>query len=158
MTSVWLPAMKRSSTRRAGKGAGVHAVAPDEVELSGAWVEGDPTARWESASLSGEGTGAAASGASLLAIARGCRLPRHTDSAEEVVVVLEGEAELLVGEGRSRGPAGGLAVVPECEPHEIRNAGDGPLRFVAVYAAPAVTTTYDAPVQPGGDRARSATA
>jgi quercetin dioxygenase-like cupin family protein len=136
----------------------VQAFAPHDVELSDAWISGDHAARWRSASLSGSGTGAQASGASLLEIPRGCRLPRHTDSAEEVVVVVQGAAELVVGGERRRLPEGGMAVVPECEPHEVRNCGDGSLRFLAIYAAPEVTTTYDEPIQPGGDRERTSTA
>jgi oxalate decarboxylase/phosphoglucose isomerase-like protein (cupin superfamily) len=50
--------------------------------------------------------------------------------------------------------AGGSALVPECVPHEVRNAGDGPLRFVALYASSDVTTTYEQPVQPDGERER----
>jgi oxalate decarboxylase/phosphoglucose isomerase-like protein (cupin superfamily) len=51
-----------------------------------------------------------------------------------------------------------MALVPEMVPHEVRNAGDGVLRFAAVYAAPDVVTTYEAPVQPAGEREREATA
>ena len=54
------------------------------------------------------------------AIARGCALPRHTDSAEEV-------------------------------PHQVRNAGEQQLRFVAVYAGTGVVTSYGQPVQPEGE-------
>ena len=46
----------------------------------------------------------------------------HTDSAEEIVAVLSGTAFLTVGEETSRVRAGGLAVVPKCVPHEVRNA------------------------------------
>ena len=35
-------------------------------------------------------------------------------------------------------------------PHEVRNAGDEVLRFVAVYAGNDVTTTYEREVQPAG--------
>ena len=40
-------------------------------------------------------------------------------------------------------------------PHEVRNAGDSLLRFWAIYASTDVTTTYEEPVQPGGERERS---
>ena len=88
----------------------------------------------------------------------GCRLPRHTDSAEEVIVVVAGSAEVrLDGEPSTLGP-GEMALVPELAPHEVRNAGDEVLRFAAVYAAADVVTTYEAPVQPAGERERKATA
>jgi oxalate decarboxylase/phosphoglucose isomerase-like protein (cupin superfamily) len=55
---------------------------------------------------------------------------------------------------RAQVAAGGLAVVPKDVPHEVRNAGDGPLTFVAVYAEPDVVTRYEHPVQPDGSRER----
>src|SRR5918998_6642876 len=121
------------------------------AELSDAWIEGDETARWRS----GSGEIGDGSGSSLLEVPPGCRLPRHTDSAEETIVVVDGVAAVTVGDAKGEVPAGGVALVPECVPHEVRNAGDEPLRFVALYAADDVTTTYEAPVQPGGDRERS---
>jgi quercetin dioxygenase-like cupin family protein len=87
-------------------------------------------------------------------VAAGCRLPRHTDSAEETIVVVAGTAEVEVSEERGRVAAGGLAVVPKDVPHEVRNAGDGPLTFVAVYAEPDVVTRYEQVVQPDGSRER----
>src|SRR3954447_5757702 len=128
------------------------------TDLSDSWLDGDPAARWRSTSVLGSGTGARAAGASLLEVDPACRLPRHTDSAEEVIVVIDGTAEVTVGEERTTAAAGDMALVPECVPHEVRNAGDGVLRFAAVYAAPEVVTTYEAPVQPPGERERAATA
>jgi quercetin dioxygenase-like cupin family protein len=84
----------------------------------------------------------------LLEVEPGCRLPRHTDSAEEVIVVLAGRAEVALGGERCAVKAGGLALVPKCVPHEVRNAGEEVLRFAAVYAEPDVVTSYERPVQP----------
>ncbi len=128
---------------------------PEELDFSDAWIEGDETARWRSAAALGPGTGAASSGASMLEVEAGCRLARHTDSAEETIVVLEGRAEVQLGEERAQLPAGGVALVPEGEPHEVRNVDEGVLRFAAVYADVDVVTTYEQPVQPSGDRERS---
>ena len=120
----------------------------ETAELSDSWIEGDETARWRSAAgETGEG-----SGTSLLEVPPGCRLPRHTDSAEETIVVVDGTAAVTVGDEDGQVPAGGVALVPECVPHEVRNAGDGTLRFVALYANNDVVTTYEQPIQPSGDR------
>ncbi|MDQ4041747.1 MAG: cupin domain-containing protein [Actinomycetota bacterium] len=124
------------------------------VELADAWVEGDGGARWRSGSGLGPSDGTRESGCSLLEVDPGARLPRHTDSAEELVVVIEGEAEVVVAERAERVPAGGVALVPREEPHEVRNAGERVLRFAAVYAGSDVVTRYEAPVQPGGERER----
>ena|SRR3712207_5654301 len=121
-------------------------------ELSESWIEGEEGARWRSTSGHGPDEGARSSGSSLLEVDPGCRLPRHTDSAEEVVVVVDGTASVTVAEETAEVPAGGVALVPECVPHEVRNAGDGVLRFWAVYASNDVTTTYEREVQPAGSR------
>ena len=136
----------------------MRAIRPRDLELSPAWYDNDQHARWRSASALGAGVGAQASGASVLEVPRGCRLPRHVDSAEEIVVVLAGEAEVEMDGETARVPAGSLVLVPEGVPHEVRNAGAGPLRFAAIYAAADVTTTYERPVEPDGARERGSTA
>ena len=127
---------------------------PADLEFSDAYVEGDETARWRSAAGHSPSSGSRASGSSVIVVPGGCRLPRHTDSAEETIVVLAGVADVTVGGDRAELPAGGVAVVPEDVPHEVRNAGDEPLTFVAVYAAPDVVTRYERVVQPDGSRER----
>jgi quercetin dioxygenase-like cupin family protein len=120
-------------------------------DLSDAWIDGDETAHWRSTS----GHTGAGSGSSLLEVDPGCRLPRHTDSAEETIVVVDGRAVVTVGDEEAVVPAGGVALVPECVPHEVRNGSpDERLRFVALYAGTDVVTTYEQPIQPGGDRER----
>ena len=99
-------------------------------------------------------TGASASGSSVLEVPVGCRLPRHTDSAEETIVVVAGTAEIVVADERAKLPAGGVAVVPADVPHKVRNAGNDTLRFIAVYASPEVLTRYEQQVQPDGIRER----
>jgi quercetin dioxygenase-like cupin family protein len=133
----------------------VIALAPDELDFSEAYIEGDATARWRSASGHGRSDGAQTTGTSVLEVEPGRRLPEHTDSAEEVIVVVQGTAEVRIdGEEPTELPAGGLAVVPQDALHEVRNAGGGTLRFAAVYAAAEVVTTYREPVQPDGERER----
>jgi len=121
--------------------------------LEEAWIDGEDGARWRSTA----GLAGAAMGSSLLEIAPGHRLPRHVDSAEETIVVVSGTAEVVVGDEAETLGAGAVALVPRDVPHEVRNAGDEPLRFAAVYASPDVTTTYEAAVQPAGERERQAT-
>jgi len=129
-------------------------LAPDDLDFSEAYIEGDRTARWRSAAGHSPSTGAQASGSSLIVVEPSCRLPRHTDSAEETIVVVAGVAEVAVGGERAELPAGGVALVPEGVPHEVRNAGDERLTFVAVYAAPDVVTRYEREVQPDGSHER----
>jgi quercetin dioxygenase-like cupin family protein len=126
----------------------------DDLEFSDAWLEGDDAARWRSAPGHGASGGARASGSSVIEVEPGRRLPEHTDSAEEAIVVLAGVADVRVGEETARVAAGGLALVPQERPHEVVNAGTEVLRFAALYAAPEVVTTDREPVQPDGERER----
>jgi mannose-6-phosphate isomerase-like protein (cupin superfamily) len=61
---------------------------------------------------------------------------------------------VTVGDEREAVTAPAIALVPADVPHEVRNAGDGPLRFLALYAGTDVVTRYETPVQPGGERER----
>jgi quercetin dioxygenase-like cupin family protein len=126
-----------------------------ELSFSEAWIEGDGSARWRSAAVHGPGTGATASGSSVLEVEPGCALGRHTDSAEEAIVVLTGSAEVSVGEETGIVEAGGIAIVPKDVPHTVRNAGGELLRFAAIYAEPEVVTTYEDEVQPDRGRERN---
>jgi len=123
-------------------------------ELSDAWIDGDETARWRSGTAHGPDQGAVGTGSSLLEVDAGCRLPRHTDSAEEVVIVLVGAARAVVGEEERSAARGELVLIPADVPHEVHNDGDGTLRFLALYAGTDVVTTYEQPVQPGGESQR----
>lgn len=129
-------------------------LAPDALDFADSYFEGDETARWRSAGGHSPSRGASASGSSVIEVPAGCRLPRHTDSGEETIVVLSGRAQVTVGDERAELPAGAIAVVPEDVPHEVRNDGEETLRFVAVYAAPGVVTRYEREVQPEGVTAR----
>ena len=53
-------------------------------------------------------------------------LHEHTDSAEELLFVVEGEVEAWVGSERGTLSAGEAVVVPALEPHGLRNASDAP--------------------------------
>ena len=80
--------------------------------------------------------------------------PQKLDFSEETIVVVASAADVQIDEETARVAAGGLAVVPKMQLHEVRNAGSETLRFVAVYAEPDVVTTYREPVQPDGSRER----
>ena len=124
--------------------------AAGDADLSDAWVEGDSTARWRTAAVVTPSAGSRDSGAVLLEVQPGCRLEPHTDSAEEIVVVVAGRARVTVGGEAAELDAGGVALIPADAPHDVRSVGDEALRFVAVYAGADVTTSYERPVQPDG--------
>jgi quercetin dioxygenase-like cupin family protein len=130
----------------------VFSLALQQADFSDAWIDGDEGALWRSSAGHGPGVGAAASGSALIEVRPGHRLPRHTDSAEETIVVTAGVAEVSIEGSSQRVPAGGIALVPADHRHEVHSVGDETLCFVAVYADTDVVTRYEQEVQPSGSR------
>lgn len=94
------------------------------------------------------GTGAAASSVVYFEVAPGDHCGRHTHSAEEIVYIVDGEAELEVGEERQRASGGTLAIVATMAPHDVRNVGNVPVRVVGFFASAGVITKFDDPFMP----------
>lgn len=76
----------------------------------------------------------------------------HTDSAEEVVLVLSGTAEAIVGDERGELTAGGIALVPALIPHDVRNVGEETVRVVGFFSSGIVASVFDDPMMPAGRR------
>ena len=61
--------------------------------------------------------------------------PPHQHEGQEIFYVLDGEAEVLVGDEKHR-VNGGEALQVDCQIlHGISNAGNGPLRYAVIIAA-----------------------
>ena len=82
----------------------------------------------------------------------GHRLGTHTDSAEEILLILEGEAEATVGDEQGLVSAGDMAVVPAMVPHALRNVGDETVRVVGFFSSNVIVSTFDQPMMPFGQR------
>jgi quercetin dioxygenase-like cupin family protein len=95
-------------------------------------------------------TGAAASATVYFEVEPGEHIGVHTDSAEELLVVLEGTAEGLVGEEVAHAEAGQVVVVPAMVRHDMTNVGDGVLRVLGTFASSTVVSTFEEPLAPGG--------
>ena len=74
----------------------------------------------------------------------------HTDSAEEVVLILSGTAEAIVGDERGVLTAGGIGLVPSLVPHDVRNVGDETVRVVGFFSSSTVVSVFDDPFTPFG--------
>ena len=111
------------------------AVNVHELELVEQRTDTDPTLGCRVAFPIYAATGAAASAVVYFEVAPGERLGLHTDSAEEVLLVLAGDAEAEVDGERVRLGPGGLAVIPAMAPHDVRNVGQETLRVVGFFAA-----------------------
>ncbi|HVL48836.1 MAG TPA: cupin domain-containing protein [Candidatus Thermoplasmatota archaeon] len=76
----------------------------------------------------------------------------HTDSAEEVVVVIEGVLDAWAGDRRTTLQKGDLLVIPAMQPHGLANRGREPARFVGVFVEPRVVNTFAKPLMPFNER------
>jgi quercetin dioxygenase-like cupin family protein len=110
----------------------------------------DPTRECRAAWAVHREAGSASTAVIYFELEPGKRLGRHTDSAEEVLVVLEGTVEAVVGEERVRLEPGGMAVVPALVPHDVVNAGDRPARVAGMFSSNTIVAVFDGPWQPIG--------
>ena len=76
----------------------------------------------------------------------------HTDSAEEIVLILSGTAEAVVGDERGELSAGGIGLVPALVPHDVRNVGDETVRVVGFFSSNTVVSVFEDPMLPVGKR------
>jgi Cupin domain len=90
-----------------------------ELELTEYWCEADPRLRGGLELPMHTGNGAASSAVIYFEHEPGQHPGRHTDSAEEVVLVHDGEAQVIASDVRMRLGAGALALVPGMVPHDI---------------------------------------
>jgi quercetin dioxygenase-like cupin family protein len=132
-------------------------VALDALELRDAWLDSDPFARWRLNLALSETTGTESCSLIHFELDPGCRLPRHTDSAEEIVLILSGSAVAKIAERELEVQAGGVVVIPQQAPHELRNSGPTVLRAAGFFATASPVSTFDEPVMPGGTRVRGTT-
>ena len=123
-----------------------------ELELLEGWYEDDPTMRVKFNFPFYVGTGTKNTAVVYFELEPGCRLGTHTDSAEEILLILEGTAEATVGDEQSQVSAGELAVVPAMVPHGLRNVGDETVRVVGFFSSNVVVSTFDQPMMPLGQR------
>jgi quercetin dioxygenase-like cupin family protein len=122
----------------------------NELVLLEGWCDEDATVRARFEVPTHVGTGAASSSTVYMEVEPGCRIGRHVDSAEELLLVLEGEAEVVLGNERQRLDAGAVALAPAMVPHDCRNVGSRPLRLLGFFSSSAVLTRHDDVIQPLG--------
>lgn len=83
----------------------------------------------------------------------GDHLGRHTDSAEELLLVLEGKVKAFVGEESGEVSAGSLVLIPEMVPHDLQNTGTGPAKVLGVFGgANNIVATFDQAMKPTESR------
>src|ERR687886_969829 len=124
----------------------------EDLELMEVWYENDPTMRVKVNFPFFLGTGTKSTAVVYFEIESGYRLGTHTDSAEEILLILEGEAEVSLGDEQGRLSAGEMALVPAMVPHGMRNVGDETVRVVGFFPSNVVVATFDQPMMPFNQR------
>jgi quercetin dioxygenase-like cupin family protein len=115
------------------------------LDLAEIRTPGDPTRDVRAAFPLHRETGAASTAVVYFELEPGMHLGSHVDSAEEVLVVLEGEVEATVGGRRARVGAGGIVLIPSMVPHDVANVGGVTARVAGVFSANTTVSVFEQP-------------
>ena len=128
----------------------MHHVDLDSLEFFERTSELDPTIRVRVAFPHSSAVGTASTATVYFELEPGTHLGPHTDSAEELLLILEGEGEATVGDETALASEGAVVTVPAMELHDIRNVGTDPLRVLGFFSSSTVVATFEEPAAPGG--------
>jgi quercetin dioxygenase-like cupin family protein len=73
----------------------------------------------------------------------GCGAPTHLHAVEEVLTVLEGQADVWVNEDHATLSAGHSVIIPAGHKHGFRNAGETTLHMEAILAEPIFEAAFE---------------
>lgn len=122
----------------------------NSLPLQDNWTEDNPAQRCRAAFPLFRAVGTERSAMVYFELDPGAELGWHTDSAEEVILVLAGTLEGRIGDERAVLSAGNVALVPTMAPHTFRNIGDSVARVAGVFPEPRLVSTFEATWQPAG--------
>jgi quercetin dioxygenase-like cupin family protein len=95
-------------------------------------------------------TGTASTATVLFELDPDAELGLHTDSAEELLIIVQGTAEAQVGDEVGRLETHQVGLVPPMVPHGLRNIGDDVLRVLGTFSASTVVSTFEIPFEENG--------
>jgi quercetin dioxygenase-like cupin family protein len=124
----------------------------EDLELMEVCYEIDPTMRLKVNFPLFLGTGTKNTAVVYFEIEPGYRLGTHTDSAEEILLIFEGQVEVSLGEEEGWLSAGQMAVVPAMVPHGMRNVGEERARVAGFFSSNVIVSTFDKPMMPFNQR------
>ena len=128
----------------------MQAINLDNIETIEIQSDLDPAMRVRVGFPISSATGTAASASVYFELDPGAHLGVHTDSAEEFLIILEGEGEGLVGEETAPVRAGDVVVVPAMVRHGLTNTGTEVLRVFGTFAGSTNIGTFEEPIAEGG--------
>jgi quercetin dioxygenase-like cupin family protein len=130
----------------------MQAVQIDELELFDGWSQSDTGMRVRAGFPISSGTGTKSTAVVYFELEPGAHLGSHTDSAEEILLIVAGRGEATIGDEHATVETGTLAVVPALVPHSVKNIGEETLRVVGFFSSSTVLSVFDDPMEPFGTR------
>jgi len=83
----------------------------------------------------------------------GDHLGKHTDSAEELLYVIEGEVQVTIDSETSDLGQGSIAMVPEMVPHDVKNTGSKRAKVLGFFGgANNIVATFEHAWEPAGEK------
>ncbi len=74
----------------------------------------------------------------------GEELGSHTDSAEEILLIIEGSVHVTVDEEKGEASSGNLLLVPKLAPHNLKNIGNTKAKVLGFFGgANNIVATFD---------------
>jgi quercetin dioxygenase-like cupin family protein len=128
--------------------------APHFVEV---WNDYDPSMRFVVIFPVGEKQGAEGSSVAYYIIEPGKHSGLHSDNAEEVIFVAEGEGEAFVTGSTIRLEAGKFVVLPAGMEHDIYAQGAVALRLLSFFPTTEIISTFQQAIYPVGGNILSST-
>jgi quercetin dioxygenase-like cupin family protein len=122
------------------------------LELLDVWYEHDPAMRVRVNFPFFAATGNDSTAVVYFEIEPGHYLGTHTDSAEEILLILAGTVAASLGEETRLLSAGQSALIPTMAPHGVRNVGNATAQCVGFFSAAEVKSTFDQPMMPFGQQ------
>ena len=130
----------------------MQAVQIDELELFEGWSQSDSGMRVRAGFPISSGTGTKSTAVVYFELEPGAHLGSHTDSAEEILLIVSGTGEATIGDEHTAVQAGTLAVVPALMPHSVKNTGQETLRVVGFFSSSTVLSVFDDAMEPFATR------
>ena len=120
----------------------------NQLELNRMWSETDAEREVHFTFPITLETGAASSSVVFFEVPPGKHLGMHQDSAEEILYIVAGTGEAVVGDERVDIEPGSLALIPSMVPHDVVNTGDKTIRVVGFFSSATVLSTFEDPFAP----------
>lgn len=124
----------------------------NNLDLHETWGQNHPNMHCRSTFPLLGAMGTENSAAVYFELAPGDYLGRHTDSVEEVLLILAGTVEVSVGEEEGRLSQGEMALVPTMVPHNLRNVGQETAKVLGFFGSPNIVATFDEVWLPNNSR------